>query len=282
MIERKRWRTLVERGASHHLAIVLFWPGRVARLHTHDFPEIFWIERGAAVHEINGASLPLAAGDLVCIRPEDQHVLRAVDAAGFTLINLAYSDALRADLVRRHPAALRPLLAPATDLPFKTRRGAEAMATLRRRLEPLAATSHARFALEHFLLGLALLLSAPAETPSTPPAAAMPDWLRRAVEEVQRPALFALGARGLVKASGRSAEHVARTLRAVRNETPSDFVNRVRMTHAARELRTTDRPIADIALECRLSNLSHFYALFRAAHGRAPRAYRVLHQRAVV
>ena len=106
----------------------------------------------------------------------------------------------------------------------------------------------------------------------------MPDWLAQACERIQRPDLFALGAPGLVKAAGRSAEHVARSVRTFLGMTPSDFVNRVRMQHAARELRVTNRPIADIALECGLNNLSHFYALFRQAHGAPPRAYRQEHQ----
>jgi AraC family cel operon transcriptional repressor len=54
------------------------------------------------------------------------------------------------------------------------------------------------------------------------------------------------------------------------------------MAHAARELRITDRPITDIAYECGLSNLSHFYSLFRRAHGQTPRAFRLGRQRAVV
>ena len=46
MLERKRWRDLVPAGAWHHLAVILFTPGRSGRLHTHDFPEVFWLERG--------------------------------------------------------------------------------------------------------------------------------------------------------------------------------------------------------------------------------------------
>ena len=152
------------------------------------------------------------------------------------------------------------------------------IAGLRRQLAPLASPTVSRLALDHFLLGLPLLLR-PSVNPLLPP---MPDWLQRACEQIQRPELFALGAPGLVKAAGRSAEHVARTVRAVLGQTPSDYVNRIRMEHAARELRVSNRPIAEICLECGLSNLSHFYALFRAAHGRSPLIYRQEHQRAVM
>lgn len=278
MVERKRWKDVIEPGLAHHLAVVVSLPGRPARLHTHDFPEIFWLERGRGEHTINGQVKGVDAGDLVFIRPEDQHVLRAVDAAGFKLINVAFVPSVRTDLLRRHPDAFAPLLDPASSLPCRVRLTAASLATLRDQLPQLSSAGRGRLALEHFLLGLPLLLRPP-EVSSLP---TMPEWLRHACEEIQRPALFALGAPGLVRASGRSAAHVARSVRAALGCTPSDVVNGVRMAHAARELRITDRPITDIAYECGLSNLSHFYSLFRRAHGQTPRAFRLGRQRAVV
>jgi AraC family cel operon transcriptional repressor len=53
------------------------------------------------------------------------------------------------------------------------------------------------------------------------------------------------------------------------------------MEFAAGELRTTLRPIIEIALECGISNLSHFYGLFKTAHGTTPRAYRLRHLRTI-
>lgn len=110
----------------------------------------------------------------------------------------------------------------------------------------------------------------------------MPDWLRHAMMSAKRPEVFARGVPALVKASGRSAEHVARTLKAVLGMTPTDYLNQIRMEFAARELRVTERPIVDIALDCGLGNLSYFYALFREAHGMAPRAYRFAHYNTIV
>jgi AraC family cel operon transcriptional repressor len=278
MLEYKRWRRLVSPGMRHHLAIILFTPGRPARLHTHDFPEVFWLERGEGLHHINGEAKRVSAGDLIFVRPEDRHMLEAVDARGFTLVNLAYDPQIRAGLLRRHPGELVPLLAPASQLPCRALLPKAGIATLRRQLTELSRASTSHVALEYFLLGLHehIRLAAGADFPP------MPEWLRRACEEVQRPEVFALGAPGLTQVAGRSAEHVARTMRTVLGLTPSDYVNRVRMEHAARELRVTARPIAEIALDCGLANLSHFYALFRRAHRLTPRAYRLAHYRTVV
>ena len=101
MIERKKWSDLVRPGEWFHLARVEFSPARPSRLHTHDFPEIFWIEKGSGLHEINGAEKKLLCGDLVFIRASDHHRLRAADPGGFTLINFAFPSRLLADLARR-------------------------------------------------------------------------------------------------------------------------------------------------------------------------------------
>ena len=65
-------------------------------------------------------------------------------------------------------------------------------------------------------------------------------------------------------------------------ETPSDYINRIRMAHAARALTTDSDPVAQIAQDCGIPNMSHFHKLFRAAHGLTPLQYRQKFQRQVV
>jgi AraC family cel operon transcriptional repressor len=276
MIERKRWRRLVASDAWYHLARFRFLPGRPARLHTHDFPEIFWIEAGRGRHTINGKEKRLDPGDLVFVRPADRHVLAAVDAAGFLLVNLALDPRVLAGLLARHRADLAPLHDLRPPLPVRVRLSSAQVEALGREVAVLERTARRRLALERFLLGLygtALARSAEAAD-----AAAPPDWLAKALERVREPAWFSQGATGLVRAAGRSPEHVARTVRARLGCTPSDCVNRARMDYAARELRLGSRSIVEIALECGIRDLSHFYALFRAAFGKTPRRYRLEQQ----
>jgi AraC family cel operon transcriptional repressor len=53
------------------------------------------------------------------------------------------------------------------------------------------------------------------------------------------------------------------------------------MNHAARELRLGARSIADIAADCGIGDLAHFYALFRAAFKTTPKRYRLEHHRQI-
>lgn len=45
--------------------------------HTHDFPELFWLEEGCCRQRINGDSHILSAGELVPLRARDAHSLAA-------------------------------------------------------------------------------------------------------------------------------------------------------------------------------------------------------------
>ena len=58
---------------------------------------------------------------------------------------------------------------------------------------------------------------------------------------------------------------------------PSAYTNERRMEYAALMLGSTDTSIENIAHDCGIENLSHFYRLFRARYGVTPRRYRLHH-----
>lgn len=280
-VEHKRWRELAGAGAWFHLARFTFLESRATRLHRHDFPEVFWIEHGSAWHGINGSRKRLDCGDLIFVRPEDTHVLSAAGPAGFGLVNLAFAERLRVELRRAHPreyAACYPKGAP---LPLRHRLGTAELRRLREEVLRLAGEPNRRIFVERFVLELMCLVAREGREGREAGEQVLPEWLRAACEAARAPEVFARGTAGLVEASGRSAEHVARTLRRCLGKTPTDLLNEARMEHAARELRMTNRPILDIALECGLSNLAHFYSLFRRRFAEAPGAYRTKSRRAM-
>ncbi len=272
-MEKKRWRDLVPAGQWYHLARFRFLPNRRALLHTHDFPEIFWIESGRARHRINGRDKRLDPGDLIFVRAPDRHVLVPVDGDGFMLVNLAFAPRVLADLLARHRTDLAGFHDRRAALPVRLRLSAMQIKTLGHEITALARASRHRLALERFLLGLYSMFQPDTGTDLAP----MPDWLAVACEQVRKISCFSQGTAGFVRAAGRSPEHVARVVRARLGCTPSAYVNRIRMEHAARELRLSSRPIVDLSLECGIKDLSHFYALFQAAFGQTPRRYRLGH-----
>jgi AraC family cel operon transcriptional repressor len=127
-----------------------------------------------------------------------------------------------------------------------------------------------RVVLDGFLMELPQLLHEPAH--GTKP---VPEWLEQARRAMAGPEQFAGGTVALARLAGRSPSHVARAAVRWYGQTPTEIVNAARMEFSARQLRETSRPIVEIALDCGLNNLSHFYALFRKRFGVSPRRYRV-------
>jgi len=54
------------------------------------------------------------------------------------------------------------------------------------------------------------------------------------------------------------------------------YRNRIRIERAAELLRTTDKSVTTVALDCGFTNLTHFHRVFSRTHGRSPTAYRAV------
>ncbi|MCP5081693.1 MAG: AraC family transcriptional regulator [Alphaproteobacteria bacterium] len=76
-----------------------------------------------------------------------------------------------------------------------------------------------------------------------------------------------------------SKYHFTRVFDAHFNETPMEFLNRVRLEHALRHLAfTADRKITDIALDSGFSSSQSFSRSFRKQFGISPRAFKAHNQ----
>lgn len=63
--------------------------------------------------------------------------------------------------------------------------------------------------------------------------------------------------------------------------TPQQYIRRLRVRTACRELVFTDKSIADVAVDCGFADQSHFAHEFRRQIGRTPREYREHYRRSV-
>jgi AraC family cel operon transcriptional repressor len=246
-------------------------------MHTHDFPEVFWIESGQATHEINGVTQKLSPGDMVFIRPADRHQLLTADSEGFEMVNIAFPAVVLTDLLSRH-AEVRALHSLKAANPKTLKLSPHQIRSLSEEVRKLASGPANRMAIERLLLGIYLLTTTPAMSPSLE---ALPDWLARACQEIDRPENFVEGVPAFTRLCGRSPEHVARSCRSALGKSPTDIVNAAKLNFAARELRIGTKTIIEISLESGFNNLAHFYELFKASQGETPRRYRLACQREV-
>ena len=236
--------------------------------HDHEFAEFLWVVAGQPEHLINGRTELLALNDYRCIRPGDVHVPRSNGGTDSTIINISFQPGPLAVLAERYGA----------DWPWPADgppRGGTLSPMMRERLsawlEILSAPVPRRLDLEGFLIALTRMLSS---EPGGARATGLPEWLGTALELFAEPRHFRGGVPELARLCGRSQEHVNRTVRSCQGRRATDLVNAVRLDWVASQLHISERSIEDLAEDCGLPNMAHFYRLFRAAFGMTPAAWR--------
>lgn len=271
-----RANQIFQPGEAFHFTRTVLSRDPIRALHNHDYYELFWLQHGRAKHLINDTRQKLTEGDMLFIRPADCHGLQG-QGDETHLVNIVFPAKLIAAIFERHPLNQRFFWANAT-LPAQVRRNSRQLADLSHRALQLEAGPRTALSAEAFLL--ALLAELANQAPQLP--GDVPDWLVSACTAAHQPEVFRQGAAGLVQASGRAHAHVSRTFQRYFSETPSDYVNRIRMEYAARALTGSSDDLAQIATDCGVSNLSHFHRLFRDHHGTTPNQFRRQFQKNVV
>lgn len=99
-------------------------------------------------------------------------------------------------------------------------------------------------------------------------------WLQRARDYVHAHACEGFALEDMARELGRHPVHVARSFRTTFGCSVGSLVRELRMAEAARLLRGTRRPIAEIAIDCGFADQAHLTKSFRAAHGTTPARFR--------
>lgn len=263
---------------------------REAGLHAHDFAEAFWVESGSGTHFINGKQKALQRGDVILIRPRDTHFLRASSRDGdgeFVLVNVAFAAETLEFLQARYFPEAEDWPWRGAGLPAHFVLGGAALHELGRWADTAPSSEQTRLDLEAFLLDLLRLIARPttasdgterenaARVLAAAKNGAVPQWLEHALVRFDEPQHLAAGGERLAQLANRGPAHLNRVLQSATNRTTTATVNEMRLQYAARQLRLTNRPVAEIGAECGLSNASHFHRLFRQRFGTSPRRFRV-------
>jgi AraC family transcriptional regulator len=102
--------------------------------------------------------------------------------------------------------------------------------------------------------------------------------IRRARELLEAHFTEPISLSDVATATGRHPVYVATEFRRAYGETIGEFVRRLRVESACRDLADPERPLADVALAAGFANQSHFTRVFRRAVGLTPAAYRDLNR----
>jgi AraC family transcriptional regulator len=101
-----------------------------------------------------------------------------------------------------------------------------------------------------------------------------PRWLSRVKERLHGEFQENLKMRDLANDAGVHPVHLARVFRKQENQTPGDYLQRVRIRAACKLLKQADWPLAVIAAECGFSDQSHLTRAFRKTTGTTPAQFR--------
>lgn len=261
----------VHPGELFHLARVAYQKPGHRLLHTHDFCELFFIEAGRGMHLINGQRQRIQAGDAVAIRPDDEHEFRVTDKTGFVMLNLAFDQSHLQRLRDQYFGNRDDWPWHGNDLPASWRLAPLDLQRLIARLDQMP--NH-----RHQLLALDLLLLEALDTAVHHASEGMtnaPAWLTNAIEQARTMPTMPSRVSEFVDLTGKSNEHVTRTVRQTHGCTTTRLLNDLRLQRAGAMLRMSDRPIIDIAYDCGFGNLGHFYNKFRQRFETTPRRYRL-------
>jgi len=118
------------------------------------------------------------------------------------------------------------------------------------------------------LIGFSRDVRAPVNPDDIPPG------LASALESFEKALAEPISPSGLARRAKLAPSKLARLIRRFFDLTPRQFITRTRLEVASRRLRESDRPVAEIALECGFYDHSAFTRAFRAAMGVTPSEFR--------
>lgn len=248
--------------------------------HTHEYYELFLTVSGTITHCINGVTQTLEPGCLVFIRPDDKHLFVYREEKNYAFINLA----LDSEITDRMFNYLNPakdiseyLTSP---LPPTVRLTTAEKQEFMKKIDDFNIvskedTTAKKLKIRSFILDVFInyFINRSEKTHSEQ----VPLWLEVTREKMKKPANFVAGIKRMVEISGKSQEHVSRSLKKYYNITLSEFVNDLRLNYAVNLITNTNLKITDICYESGFGNIASFYTLFQKSYGESPKKFRDIH-----
>lgn len=246
--------------------------------HTHEFYEIFLTISGDTLHCVNHELRILEPGCLVFVRPQDMHCY-IYKQKKYEFINLAISSEIL--------EAMLAYLGNATDIshllnskfPPVVRLTPREMKSFLKRADLFYTINTddivtQRLNIRSFLMDVFIkyFIGRKGEDRHDKPL-----WLEEVCERMNQPENFIIGIKRMVELSGKTQEHLARTLKKYYGVSLSQFVNELRLNYAVNLLVNTNLKITDICYEAGFGNISSFYSLFSAAYHMSPKKFRNTH-----
>ena len=270
---KKKWHVNPETG--FHIRRVY---GETERFifHDHDYFEIFLTISGTIKHYINGQTQDLEPGCLVFIRPSDKHLYVYQNEKNYEFVNITLDPEIIDGLFMYLNPVVNTDIFLNNELPLAVRLADHDMQSFMKKVDAfntfqqediLAQKTKIRtFLLDTFVKHF---INYENNTQSETPV-----WLELVCEQMKKTENFTIGIKRMVELSGKTQEHLARSMQKYYHVTLSEYINDLRLNYAVNLIKNTNLKITDICYEAGFGNNSTFYSVFQKKFNISPKKFR--------
>lgn len=248
-------------------------------LHTHDYYELFFVTEGEVKHFINGEDTIATKGELYLIRPHDVHQLTVIGEGG-EYLNLNFSKDVMDSLLKFWSnEKLNREIADSFFPPKRVLNESVLKHVRERMLQTMfresATAEEQTYVMKKRLFDIFSSFFAKKEPEDRKD---VPWWLANAFEKMKKEENFKAGVSRMVEISGKSMEHLSRSMSKHYGYSPTKYVNRLRIDYMASMLAYSTWPIIDIWLDTGFESAGYAYKLFKEYYGVTPLQYRKINK----
>lgn len=246
-----------------------------SRLHCHEYYELFLTLSDGIRHQINGREEILPRGALLFIRKEDCHHYPDFFKTAQSFINLSFSEQILEELFTFLSAGFGGERLLSVPFPPQVMLSEKDIAWVTGQLDELNTanrydTAQRQYRARMLLFKIFTRYFAEFQADERQ----LPPWLYQLDREMQHLEHFSQGVEHMVQLSGKSREHLCRSLKKHFGKSISEYLNDRRLNYLANSLVTTNLPIIDLCYTCGFENTSWAYTLFKRKYGTSPAKFR--------
>lgn len=247
--------------------------------HTHDFHEMEIILSGSALNSINGKSFPVGPGDVFIVGKGATHEITQLDH--LELYNIGFDTgsvrSIGEDLLRL-PGFHALFLMESLNDPFVRRLKLEPteLERARRLLDEMHEEYTENLPGRHtaLLSGFARLIVLLSRNYSRSIPEKSTWQMASALAKMERDFAEPISIAQLAESVYLSERHFRRQFEKIYQQTPKEYLLKLRLRAAVQMLWRREQSISDIALACGFSDGNHFSRVFRQTYGVSPSEYR--------
>lgn len=272
--EQFKLSTFLKPKEQFHLARVTINSLTDLPLHSHEYAELAWVEKGSGIHHVNGLKIKLSPGKLIMIRPSDRHAFSSKNE-GITIVNIAFKIEALECYKQRYFLNSDTYFWSDSLCPYHTQLSLDTIRRLSTRVEHTMCFERTNLQLDSLVLFVfrLLLLEYNVEINHD-----LPLWLFKAIQIYRTYGQYKNGVQEFVGLCERNIDYINRTIQKQLNKSLTTLVNEIKIQHAASQLSLTNIPIKRICIECGYKNIGHFYKIFKEVHNQTPYEYRKINQ----